>query len=412
MSHTEDFEYTLDLDNVVGVEYDEETDTVVTFVSSKVDEEDLDDDQIVANRVSDRDTDVIEIGEIRPHHDDMPEPKGDTKNRHRPVVGGVSECNANGTAATGGPYPVEVVDTDAATWWDQVDEGDRVRLSNSHVYAMSGQANLGQRIWQPSPYDGGTTDDEVGRLAGHVEIEDGVTVDVAARTTQTVDESDGYHRIDDKYVGSVYRDDYRDLKGETLIKTGRTTGVNEADVLSTTATVKVGYPQGATKMADMIVTDHMADGGDSGSPTFKKDSGELVGQVFAGTDRVTIHHKMQNVEEELGVRIVEESETEEDRTMTTSLDTTVTITMEESDLDLTGASGDEPAAGETTTIEFELAGNYPGKVWVEVQGERDTFVLEGDSKPYTATAPMQVTAPDEQREEFDVDVSGGYVEEE
>ncbi len=45
----------------------------------------------------------------------LPDAEAGRHNRHRPVVGGISEINAKSTAATAGPYPARVTDTSAGT---------------------------------------------------------------------------------------------------------------------------------------------------------------------------------------------------------------------------------------------------------------------------------------------------------
>ena len=46
-----------------------------------------------------------------------------------------------------------------------VPDGKAYILSCSHVIAMSGLGNVGDAIWQPSPWDGGTSKDQVANLS-------------------------------------------------------------------------------------------------------------------------------------------------------------------------------------------------------------------------------------------------------
>lgn len=416
MSHTADFEHVLDLENVVGVEYDAESDQVVTFVTQKKPMEELDDDQLVANNLdAEQKSDVIASGEFRAldaNAEEMPRAEGGRQDRHRPVVGGISEMNENGTAATGGPFPARVTDTSKGNWADSVSEGDRVRLSNNHVYADVNKAEFGEAILQPSPYDGGTADDKVGEHVGFVPLEDGVTVDLAARSMTADHESDVYHELaDDKYGRSIYRDDYAALKGTRLVKTGRTTGVTRGDVQGTSATVKVNYGDaGVFKLTNQLIVSDMSKGGDSGSPVFVDESGAFVGEVFAGSDTISVVHKATGMEEAFGVELETSDDTD---SYVESLNRTASIEMEAHDLDLTKLNGDKPKAGETVETEAHVEGNYAGNCWLDVQGERHLFEMPADSRDgdgvYSTTVTVPVTAPDEYQQTFSVTFRGGYV---
>lgn len=429
MTHTtRDFEHTLDLDNVVAVDYDEDGDIVNVFVTEKKPESELADDQIVANNLE-KDSDVQVAGDVSPLADEIPHPQAGSKIRHRPIPGGVSEGNANITAGTCGMYPVEVVDTSKGVWDDSISEGDIVRLSNNHVYARINKAKFNEPIYQPGPYDGGTPDDEVGRLAGYVPIEEGCTVDVAARTVDPDNELETYHELDG-YPSDVRREDFKSLKGETLTKTGRTTGVTEADVRATSASVRVNYggDHGLITLRDQIITGDMSLGGDSGSPSFHKPTKELVGEMYAGSSEVTIHYKVPNIEDDFGVRLHPEDDKgnggsgsgdgsgngsgdDTNNKYMTSLKTTVSIDMEEPDLDLSNLSGDKPSAGETVKATAEFEGNYGGTAWVTVQDTRYEFEMskDGSDEQFTGSAEVDIKAPNEYHKDFEVDIEGGYV---
>lgn len=406
MSHTEDFEHLLDLDNATAVDYDEDDDSVTVFVTRKVGEEELDEDQVVGNNVE-KESHVEEIGEVRAldFEDDMPDALGARHNKHRPVPGGVSEINVNSTAATGGPYKAEVVDTSRGEWADGVSEGDIVRISNAHVYARSGKARFGEPIVQPSPYDGGGIEDQVGELAGYVPVEDGMKVDAAARTSDGEDTTD-YHNIDG-YPQGVYRGDWRGKKGAELLKTGRTTGVTRANVRATSASIRVKYRDvGVVTVRDCVVAGDMSDGGDSGSPAFFTESKELAALNFAGSPEVSILSKIANVEESLGVKFLTDDDGE-NKKYVQSLKTTVSIDMEAPDLDLEEFRGDKPIADEVITATAVVSGNYPGAAYLDVQGQRYEFELGED---YTAEVAVEIEAPDEYQESFDVTITGGYIQ--
>lgn len=415
MSHTTNYEHLLEKSNVIGVEYDEETDQVTAFVTEKVPEDDLDEADVVANDV-DVDSDVYECGELTPNtHPDpqeVPEAKADRRDRHRPVVGGISEMNVNGTAATGGPFRAVVLDPEQGTWDTDVEAGDEVRLSNNHVYARGNQANLGEPITQPSPHDGGTIADEVGKLVGYVPLADGVTVDVAARSSlEDVRDSPAYHQLDSTHGQEIYRGDWTGKGDDTLVKTGRTTGVSRGTVVATSASVKVRYRKiGMVTLRDQVMVTDISDGGDSGSPVFDDETGELVALNFAGSPKVSVLNKVPNIEDALGVELKPREEDDEPRDgmqYVRSLKTTVSIEMAKHDLDIEQINGKKPDGGETVQVDVDVSGNYGGDVWLDVQGERYEASL-GDEE-HTHRFAVDVTAPSEYQEEFDLTIEGGYV---
>lgn len=440
MPHTSDFEHLLDRKNVIGVEYDEETNTVTVYVSQKLPESELADEDNVKKLVADVDIKVEDsgFGEERDGFDalslvgEIPDAEMDRKERHRPVVAGVSEINAKSTAATAGPYPARITDTSSGKWSDDAATDDLVRLSNNHVYARVNKAEFGEPIIQPSPRDGGEQpDDETGTLLGYVPIEDGATVDVAARSVSVERESPEYHELDDSWPTAVRREEYRSLKGETVRKTGRTTGVTSADVSAIGASVRVNFGDAGTlTLRDQLIAGQMSKGGDSGSPVFHDESGELVGLLFAGSQRQTILNKIGNVESQLGVELLTEEPGDGDggngdeggsggdggektRTYRETIDTTVTISMDGPELSLESLSvRGAISPGKEAEATVTVAGTAVGTGWLDVQGERYTFELtdeHADSGQYVRDVTVVVTAPESSGDSFELDVTGGYV---
>ncbi|MEY7851437.1 trypsin-like serine protease [Natrarchaeobius sp. A-rgal3] len=318
MPSTRDYEYLLECENVIGVDYDEDDHRVTVFVSQKRPRSVLGDADDVETRLTDAGDDVavrvvdVGYGETKEGFDALsilepvPEAAHGRQERHRPIPAGVSEINANSTAGTGGPYPARVAEAAGANgaWADDVEPGDLVRLSNNHVYARSDAADFGEAIRQPSPEDSGGPDDEVGELVGYVPIEDGALVDVAARSVDREQESESYYELEESWPTGVRREGYDDLRGETVTKTGRTTAVTSAEVEATSASVRVDFGErGSILFRDQLVTGYMSEPGDSGSPVFLED-GELVGLLFAGSAEQTICNRIATVEAELGVEVL------------------------------------------------------------------------------------------------------------
>lgn len=305
MTQTEDYEYLLELENVVGVEWDDANEQVVVFVTEKISEDELPDDAIVGNILStSEDSEVVEKGEFRAFEtsQELTPQDGSRTDVHRPVVGGISEgrvvMEGGGTA---GPFPGTITDASKDHWADEAENGMKVRVSNAHVLTLDptdpDMSRDDRGVCQPASIDGGTRDDLVGKTIGGVPIQDGVTVDCAARTTSEKD-AEGYFGLDD--VGESVRRDYAEIVGETLTKTGRTSGVKSAEVQANSAIVQVRYGDGYVRLRDQIITGYMSEPGDSGSPVFDAD-GNLLGLLFGGSSKATILCKISNVESELGV---------------------------------------------------------------------------------------------------------------
>ncbi|SFS69612.1 hypothetical protein [Halostagnicola kamekurae] len=446
MTTTQDYEYLLECENVIGVEYDEQADSVTVFVSQKVPPEDLDPKDDVKTRVRDSDGVDIDIeivdcgyGETRTGFDALsvlepkPEAAENRQDRHRPVHAGVSEINAESSAATAGPYPARLEDPSAAIWSDRAEPGDLVRLSNNHVYARSNAAQLGEPILQPSPQDGGQSgEDEVGELLGYVEIGDGALVDVAARSVRPEDESRTAFGLEESWPTDIRRENYDELRGETVIKSGRTTGVTSADLEATSASVRVNFgpEHGPVLFRDQLVAGYMSEGGDSGSPVFADDSGELVGLLFGGSAERTILNKIANVEAELGVEVLTEEPAsggesgrgddeadlvdEEIPIYTTTFDRTLEFEFVDGGLEPTAITFDEkPRAGEPVEVTVTVLAAESGEYWLEVNDERQTFSLEDREEVTNEAIRGEVTTtvavPSEKDMSLDVRLQGGLI---
>lgn len=294
----------LPLPNAVGVEYDSETDTVVALVKKKVPASELRSQDLVANAVHE-DTDVIEVGEVK----ELSAHKG----AFRPIKAGISEGPVvRNMAGTGGPL-ARVTNADSTNWSPLTENGDLVRISNAHVYAESrAQPGIfGDVITQPARLDGGSQSTTVGKLVGYLPTNDGITIDAAARSTTEHDRAAIHGLGSEQLTGAdenapTYPTDIRreyKIKGQTLTKAGRTTGVSGSEVIATSASVNVTMGDRVVLFRDQILTNHMSEAGDSGSPTVDA-SGALTGLLYAGSDTITCHNKIANVESVLGVEFL------------------------------------------------------------------------------------------------------------
>lgn len=261
-------------------------------------------------------TDVVESGEIKSYQD----PTG----RFRPAPGGVSVGHYSITAGTLG------------CWVEK--EGLRYMLSNNHVLAASNEAQLGDMIYQPGPYDGGTAENDIiAGLSQFVPIEFGSGLpdcDISSLIEQILNWLADW--LGSRYRATICRVDFTeesanlvdaaialplnvtDIKSEILQigklagfkraelgdqvqKFGRTTGYTTGVVQTVEASVQVQYGAGKIAiMEDQVISDIGSDGGDSGSAIVDM-SNVLRGLLFAGGSGITVFNQIDNVFSLLGL---------------------------------------------------------------------------------------------------------------
>lgn len=219
----------------------------------------------------------------------------------RPLVCGISVGHKNITAGTLGCI---VEDS----------EGKKYILSNNHVLACENEAQIGDEILQPAPYDNGKIpDDVVAHLSNFVEIkfpfsdcklskfivsflnfiakifkrktrfkiysidmpENEVDCAIAELITPASSEILG--------IG-IPKGSAKVKEGEKVKKSGRTTGLTEGVVIDDDATIMVSYSQGQALFTHQIIVEgvNIAQGGDSGSAVVNED-GYVIGLLFAGS---------------------------------------------------------------------------------------------------------------------------------
>jgi len=244
----------------------------------------------------------------------------DRKSKLRPAPGG---CSIGHFAITTGTLGMVVKR-----------HGIRHILSNNHILANSNDCQDYDPILQPGPYDGGRNSDIIGNLAGYVKIVfagDESTCLITrffiwcfnsiaslfhrysrvrsfSSQTNKVDSAIARPLVDDDIseeileVGKPAGFNLAELQvGQTVKKSGRTTGLNEGTIVALDAIVNVGY--GDNKVAvfeDQILTTPIAQGGDSGSVVLNEKN-EVIGLLFAGSSFVAIVNKIGNVIDALGL---------------------------------------------------------------------------------------------------------------
>lgn len=270
------------------------TKSVVVGVWKKVPRALLRDDEVIPTTVLGIPTDVVEVGEIKATAMEIaPDPTA----RVRPCPGGVSVGHPDITAGTLGSWVRK--HGDSRQWF---------MLSNNHVLANEGRSRIGDPILQPGPADGGSVvADRVASLADVAPLGDPVLVDAAvaqADRPEVVDPSVGG-------IGPVLG--WREVElGESVTKSGRTTGVTVGEVVGVDAVVDVMFSTGVRRCVDQLLIGPggFSAPGDSGSVIVSTQDQQAVGLLFAGSPEITVANRMSNVVRTLGIRFGDDEEGE------------------------------------------------------------------------------------------------------
>ena len=241
--------------------------------------------------------------------------------RYRPMPGGISIGHESITAGTLG------------CWVNYKDR--KVMLSNNHVLANSNNAQLGDAILQPGPYDGGTIEkDKIGYLTDFVRIhflgEDSDCpfskavafsfnrlANVLGRKTRMqaiVPHADSnlvdaaiadvldVGNIDDTIlqIGKIHGIIEDPFVSMPVQKTGRTTGLTMGEIIQTGVVCQVQHALGRIAVFQgQLMAGAISSGGDSGSLVVSDD--KAVGLLHAGSDSSTISSPIQHVMDALNI---------------------------------------------------------------------------------------------------------------
>src|SRR6266566_678362 len=199
-------------------------------------------------------------------------------------------------------------------------------LSNNHVLANSNNASIGDPEYQPGPYDGGTSADQIATLTDFQTISfasnGSNTIDAAIALSSTdvldnaVPSDEGYGMPNSTIYGDADGDGFFDnrdaLLGLNVQKFGRTTHLTHGQIAGVNATVIVCYQVSgfdcakSARYVDQVIISPgtFSGGGDSGS-LIVTDDGNLnpVALLFAGNSSVTIANRIDLVLNRFGVRI-------------------------------------------------------------------------------------------------------------
>lgn len=293
----------LDLPNVVGVGIgpkirggmrSSET-AVVVLVSKKLAQDKLLAENVVPAVLEGVTTDIMEVGEIR-------------------FLGRTSMSRPAHPGASIGHYRVSA-GTFGAVVYDRKEQIPLI-LSNNHILANISNGHdercaLGDPIFQPGSYDGGTSKDVIANLYRFIPIiyeEKGNSggkrgssnrVDAAVAkpvSTECIDPD----IIEIGMVTGVLKPELN-MKVQ---KSGRTSGLTSGHVRVLHTTLKVDMDDNRYAVfEDQVVTDMVSKPGDSGSLVVTE-NGEAIGLLFAGSDRSAIFSPIQNVLSALDVVMV------------------------------------------------------------------------------------------------------------
>ncbi|MFU8796988.1 MAG: InlB B-repeat-containing protein, partial [Dehalococcoidia bacterium] len=189
---------------------------------------------------------------------------------------------------------------------------DNKILSNAHVIAKEPDTgdflDIGTPLVQPGSGDGGTLADRVGELEAYIPIDFGSNgrnyADAAIGSIDTAVSVSPGEQLGEG--GSYWIQGWTTVsKGDTVRKSGRTTGVTTGQVVHTNASVWVTYGDQSAYFVDQIVVSQtngsFAAPGDSGSAVDR--DGEFVGLLFAGSETHAVISKAVHIIRDLGIAV-------------------------------------------------------------------------------------------------------------
>lgn len=237
------------------------------FVEKKQAENKLKKADIVPKEINGIKTDVEEIGELE-----------FLRSKERPVVGGCSGMLERWTACTLGGI---------------VFKGkDPYIVSNEHCLDRWYDMNqVGERILQPSPFDGGKEEDAIATLVNteHRMVLDGKTHNEFDFSMQPLHKGIPYRELFQKDIGTVTSEIAEVYPGDMVKKRGRTTGLTESNIIArdVVASVRAGILRdklGLFKNQYFARNRNWSfvNGGDSGSLVYDIED-RCVGSLFAGS---------------------------------------------------------------------------------------------------------------------------------
>lgn len=280
--------------NVVGLGVGKKNgvgkESVVVMVREKKTPEELNKKDLIPKRISGQITDVIEVGDITA--DSLPR-----KNKERPVYGGLSCIWEKGTACTLGAI---------------VYKGDQAyALMNTHCVNPHWKgAKAGDEVRQPSPNDRGRNKDRIGvSTKDFSEIKFNGAINTFDAGLCKLDKDIEAIELKQEELGEITIWPRHAEKGETVKKSGRTTGLTQTTVILTNATVNVNYDGNIARFYGQTIVEnngrHFGAGGDSSSLVVDERNNP-VGLYFAGSPTIGIYSPIKPILEYFNIRFTEE----------------------------------------------------------------------------------------------------------
>jgi len=263
-------------------------------------------------------TDIIAIG--RPVIPPLLGMDKSTQDMWRPLEAGISSMHYEGTACTlDGFFKMLENELD-------IPVGEILQASNMHCYGQEGDAELGDPVMNPSPYDSGKLPDhKTGEYVFGVPItfdsyecqyRNFVTRKLAFWTwfRPVAGENDvdiSFATVDVDWKNKIAREtggfqSFADpIEGNPVAKCGRTTDRTQGVWESESVNINVQYRRGIAFMTDIAMADIECAGGDSGSPMYHPQSIEYNAALFAGSEQgKTFGCKIGNILVRAPVRLV------------------------------------------------------------------------------------------------------------
>lgn len=282
---------------------------LIVLVTHKKAKEELNSSNLIPEKMSDFQTDVMPIGHPFAGGGAPVEAGVQTLARRiRPVKGGYSIGHRNITAGTIGTCVFEMLPK--ARSFESGRPSKFYILSNNHVLAKNNLAQIGDPIIQPGTEDGGSYPrDRIASLSRFIpiEFEPPIPRDRHNNLVDAAIAEGDFHELDREiyWIGHVkgWMPKANVTVGERVQKTGRTTNYTIGRITAINATIDINYGSGKiARFKDQIITTGLSAGGDSGSLVTTMDN-VAVGLLFAGSPSATIVNQIENVRSLLHIEI-------------------------------------------------------------------------------------------------------------
>jgi hypothetical protein len=288
---------------------------LLVLVTQKLEKKQLSDTDIISPEFKGVETDVLQIGIPYAGCDQLGAGSETLERRVRPAKGGYSVGHYKITAGTIGTCVYDILPSGSVS---PPQHGIGIPskyyiLSNNHVLANCNNAQIGDPILQPGPYDGGTLPaDQIASLSRFVPITfEPPTPRVQHNNLVDAAVAEGEFADLDREIywnGSIrgWKLKSKVSVGSAVKKVGRTSNLSSGKVTAIRATVDVSYGGGlVARFKDQFVTTNISEAGDSGSLVTTLDN-IAVGLLFAGSTSATIVNPIESVRSLLRVEVAEQ----------------------------------------------------------------------------------------------------------